>query len=71
MCSGKKNGEAYDLTVYEVTGGRWLSFDPIDVNEVGTARLEVLGDNRIDFNYQVDTPDSIKGSGKYNLVRLF
>ena len=71
MCSGKKDGEAYDLTVYEVTGGKWLSFDPIDVNEVGTARLEVLEDNRIDFDYQVDTPDSIKGSGKYNLVRLF
>jgi hypothetical protein len=71
MCSGKRSGEEYDLTVYEIRGGAWLSFDPIDVNEVGTARLKVVEDNRIDFSYNVDTPDSIRGTGEYNLIRLF
>jgi hypothetical protein len=70
MCSGKKEGDEYNLTVYQVTGGSWLSFDPIDLGEVGTARLKVLDESHIDINYTVDTPDSIKGSGKYSLQRL-
>jgi hypothetical protein len=57
--------------VYEITGGIWLAFDPIQVNQVGTARLKVSDGSRIDFKYDVSTPDSIKGSGEFNLVRLF
>jgi hypothetical protein len=70
MCQGKKDGEEYALAVYEVTGGSWLSFDPIEVNQVGTARLRVTDPNHIDFKYDVNTPDSIRGSGEYKLVRL-
>jgi len=71
MCSGSREGDEYTLKVYEITGGIWLSFDPIQVNEVGTARLRVLDGSRINFKYDVNTPDSIKGSGEFNLVRLF
>jgi hypothetical protein len=70
MCSGKKDGEEYNLDVYEVTGGKWLSFDPIRKSQVGTARLKVLDDDSIAFKFDVDSPDSITGSGEYKLRRL-
>ena len=74
--SGRVFGAEEALSVMEALRaytlyGAWLSFDPIDVNEVGTARLKVVEDNRIDFSYNVDTPDSIRGTGEYNLIRLF
>ena len=70
LCIGSKVDASYEMTIYETSGGRWMRFDDVDLNVVGTATLTIVGDNHIDFEYNLDA-DGINGNGVFNWVRLF
>jgi hypothetical protein len=71
MCLGDRGDTGLcDLTIYEVRGGWWMDFEPIDVVEVGEAVLAPDDNGKLDFIYTIDADESVTGTGSLSLTRL-
>lgn len=74
-CVGNKSEDGtYDLTIHEVIGGKWkwlADADEVNLVEVGKATLGIVDDNNITFEFDIDAEHYVKGTGKYELTRLF
>ena len=79
MCNGSKVSDTeYDLTIYEVTGGRWMFFDDVVVKSVGTAKLTIIDsglnwdiDSKLKIDYDIAAEPGVTGKGTFDLTRLF
>jgi hypothetical protein len=65
-----KGGGEYDMTLHETLGGRFLFYDEVDTQPVGTAVLRLIDDDTLELEYDIDASDTT-GTGTLHLTRLF
>lgn len=76
-CVGSKNDDGtYDLELMECQNNYWMQLrDDPDVEYVGTAKLTIVDDTHITFDYDINAnPPSqrpVVGTGTFNLEKIF
>ena len=66
---GDGDSDAYEVTLTEFTGGRWMFYDEPVASHVGTGFLSITEEG-LKFEYHVNGID-VEDEGILNLVRLF
>lgn len=69
MFQGTKIDGKYQITIYEVTDGKWLFFEQVDVDPVGNATLEIINNNFMLLEYELNKEQN--NLELLRLIRLF
>lgn len=67
----KQSDGTYNLKVYQIANGLFMSLWEVNNEQIGTATLTVVSDTQLDFEFDINAANGQSGKGVYHWVPLF